>query len=201
MGSERIDPRVTYEDRFFNMVRDDFDGVPEFALPAGYRFRPFRDGDAAVWTALQRAAEPFFDIADGLFEEQYGPRRAALPERMWFLDTDGGESVASISAWWENEPPTPQDRGRIHWVVVHPEHQGRGLSKAMMTRAMTRLAQSHSGAVLGTSSGRLGAVKVYLDFGFLPEPAELDKPEIVQAWRDVRSMIGHPALEQWLPGR
>ena len=128
MGSERIDPRVTYEDRFFNMVRDGFDGVPEFALPAGYRFRPFRDGDAAVWTALQRAAEPFFDIADGLFEEQYGPRRAALPERMWFLDTDGGESVASISAWWENEPPTPQDRGRIHWVVVHPEHQGRGLS-------------------------------------------------------------------------
>ena len=201
MGSERIDPRVTYEDRFFTMVRDGFDGVPEFALPAGYRFRPFRDGDAAVWTALQRAAEPFFDIADGLFEEQYGPRRAALPERMWFLDTDGGESVASISAWWENEPPTPQDRGRIHWVVVHPEHQGRGLSKAMMTRAMTRLAQSHSGAVLGTSSGRLGAVKVYLDFGFLPEPAELDKPEIVQAWRDVRAVIGHPALEQWLPGR
>ena len=198
MGSERIDPRVTYEDRFFNMVRDGFDGVPEFALPAGYRFRPFRDGDAAVWTALQRAAEPFFDIADGLFEEQYGPRRAALPERMWFLDTDGGESVASISAWWENEPPTPQDRGRIHWVVVHPEHQGRGLSKAMMTRAMTRLAQSHSGAVLGTSSGRLGAVKVYLDFGFLPDPTQLVEAETLQAWRDVQSVIEHPELEPFL---
>ena len=198
MGSERIDPRVTYEDRFFNMVRDGFDGVPKFALPAGYRFRPFRDGDAAVWTALQRAAEPFFDIADGLFEEQYGPRRAALPERMWFLDTDGGESVASISAWWENEPPTPQDRGRIHWVVVHPEHQGRGLSKAMMTRAMTRLAQSHSGAVLGTSSGRLGAVKVYLDFGFLPDPTQLVEAETLQAWRDVQSVIEHPELEPFL---
>jgi hypothetical protein len=49
----------------------------------------------------------------------------------------------------------------------------------MMARAMTRLAQSHSGAVLGTSSGRLGAVKVYLDFGFRPEPAELNKPEMI----------------------
>ena len=198
MGSARIDPRVTYEDGSFHMVRDGFDDVPDFALPAGYRFRGFRDSDDAVWTALQRAAEPFFDIADGLFEEQYGPQRAALPERMWFVESDAGQSVASISAWWENEPPTPQDRGRIHWVVVHPEHQGRGLSKAMMTKAMTRLAQSHSGAVLGTSSGRPWAVKVYLDFGFLPDTAELVKPEILQAWRDVQSVIGHPVLERIL---
>jgi GNAT superfamily N-acetyltransferase len=198
VGSARIDPRVTYEDGFFHMVRDGFDDVPDFALPAGYRFRPFCDSDDAVWTALQRAAEPFFDIAEGLFEEQYGAHRAALPQRMWFVETDAGQSVASISAWWENEPPTPQDRGRIHWVVVHPEHQGRGLSKAMMTKAMARLARSHSGAVLGTSSGRPWAVKVYLDFGFLPDAAELDKPEIRQAWRDVQSVIGHPALERFL---
>ena len=102
----------------------------------------------------------------------------------------------------------------VPWTTVDPDARltsyrlhplssltARGLSKAMMARAMTRLAQSHSGAVLGTSSGRLGAVKVYLDFGFRPEPGELDKPEIVQAWRDVRSVIGHAALEQWLPGR
>ncbi len=83
---------------------------------------------------------------------------------MWFVETDAGQSIASISAWWENEPPTPQDLGRIHWVVVHPEYQGRGLG--MMTKAMTRLSESHPGAVLGTSSGRVWAMKVYLDFGF-----------------------------------
>ena len=64
MGAERIDPRVTYIDRFFNMVRDDFDDVPRFELPAGYRFRSFRDGADAVWTALHRAAEPFIDVTE-----------------------------------------------------------------------------------------------------------------------------------------
>jgi GNAT superfamily N-acetyltransferase len=189
---------VAYQDQFFHMVRDDFVGVPQHELPEGYRFRVFREGDDDLWTALHRAAEPYIDITDALFEEQYGKHRQALADRMWFVETDAGESIASISAWWENEPPTPQDLGRIHWVVVHPEYQRRGLSKGMMTKAMTRLSESHPGAVLGTSSGRPWAVKVYLDFGFHPITAELEKPEILKGWKDVQSVLDHPDLVRWL---
>ena len=117
---------------------------------------------------------------------------------MWFVETDEGTPVGSISAWWESGPDVPNDRGRIHWVVVHPEHQRRGLSKPMMTLAMNYMAEHHPGAVLGTSSGRPWAVKVYLDFGFLPDPTQLVEPETLQAWRDVQSVIEHPELEPFL---
>lgn len=181
------------------MVCDSCTGYPRHDLPSGYLWRPFRDGDDDTWTMLQRATEPFINITDELFQQQYGAHRDALPDRMWFVETDAGVPVASISAWWEHEPPTPQDRGRIHWVVVHPEHQNRGLSKAMMTHAMDRIAQSHSGGLLGTSSGRPWAVKVYLDFGFLPAPDQLHDTAVQQGWRDVQKVIAHPALTCWDP--
>ena len=180
------------------MVRDGFEGVPQYELPPGYLFRVYREGDGTEWTRLHVAADPFIDIKDELFEDQYGAQRDALPDRMWFVDTDQSETVGSISGWWEKGPDVPDHRGLIHWVVVHPDHQRKGLSKPMMTKAMARLAQSHPGAVLGTSSGRPWAVKVYLDFGFLPSPENLADAEALQAWRDVQSVIEHAALEPLL---
>ena len=86
---------------------------PQFTLASGYRFRLYGDGDDAVWTVLQRAAEPLIDISDALFQQQYGARREALPERMWFVETEHGTPVASISAWWETGPEvTDQPRFR-----------------------------------------------------------------------------------------
>lgn len=189
---------LTYQPRSVQMVCDEFDDVPQVALPAGYRFRAYRDGDDDVWMTVQRAAEPLINIVDELFETEYGAHRGALAERMWFVETDEGTPVGSISAWWESGPDVPNDRGRIHWVVVHPEHQRRGLSKPMMTLAMNYMAEHHPGAVLGTSSGRPWAVKVYLDFGFLPDPTQLVEAETLQAWRDVQSVIEHPELEPFL---
>ena len=145
-----------------------------------------------------QAAEPWFEVEDSLFMQEYGRQLQALGDRMWFAETNQGEPVGSISAWFQKEPPEKGDLGRIHWVVVHPDHQGRGISKAMMTVAMLRLAESHSAAVLGTSSGRPWAVKVYLDFGFRPGRVTLNESELRQAWIDVQSIIVHPVLAEWL---
>lgn len=183
----------------FDMVRDDMADIPEYHLPAGYRFRPYREGDEETWTHIQRAAEQFFPIADDLFARQYGPMADALPARMVFVESDDGDAAATISAWWETNRDTPNDRGRIHWVAVHPAHQRRGLTKPMMTWAMARLAQDHSAAMLGTSSGRIWAVKVYLDFGFHPDPAQMEqKPAVAAAWHSVQAQLGHPLLARWL---
>lgn len=195
---ERVDPRVTYEDQYFHMARSDLAHIPQYTFPAGYTLRPYRPGDETHWTRLHRAAEPFFAIADDLFEQQYGAQRHVLPARMWFVEDEIGAVVASISAWWERDPGDPADRARVHWVVVHPEHQGRGLTKPMMTVALNYMARHHTAAMLGTSSGRPWAVKVYLDFGFLPELHELEKTEFLMAWHNVQSVIQHPALAQFL---
>ena len=57
----------------------------------------------------------------------------------------------------------------IGWLSIRII-SGEGLRKPMMTRAMQRLAESHPNAMLGTSTGRIWALKVYLDFGFYPDP-------------------------------
>jgi GNAT superfamily N-acetyltransferase len=178
-----------------HMARPDVRDYPACALPAGYHFRTYGAGDEAHWTALHRAAERFFPIDDAMFGREFGEHMDALADRMFFVETDDGLVVASITAWWERDRHNPQERGRIHWVVVHPDHQRRGLSKPMMTRAMQRLAQSHSAAMLGTSSGRPWALKVYLDFGFGPDMDELAaKPEVAAAWRSVQELLQHPRL-------
>jgi GNAT superfamily N-acetyltransferase len=187
------------QDVSVHMVRDDVANFPLYVLPAGYHFRMYREGDDATWNYLQEAAEPFFKVTPELFVREYGEHLDVLPDRMFFVESETGEAAASISAWWEHDRNNPLERGRIHWVVVHPNHQRRGITKPMMTRAMQRLAASHPSAMLGTSTGRTWAIKVYLDFGFYPDPAEMEaKPEVVEAWRDVQQRLNHPLLAKSL---
>lgn len=188
------DPNVS-----FHMVRAHLRDFPHYTLPPGYRFRTYRPGDDAHWTALHQAAEPYFTVTPELWVREFSKHLDALADRMFFVENDAGEVVASITAWWERDRHNPEERGRIHWVVVHPAHQRKGLSKPMMTRAMQRLAESHPAAMLGTSAGRIWAVKVYLDFGFLPDPVEAaTKPEVLAGWRAVQARLNHPALAAWL---
>jgi GNAT superfamily N-acetyltransferase len=181
------------------MIRDDMADFPIYELPPGYRFRVYREGDDVTWTDLHVAADPYTNVTPELFPREYGADLDVLPDRMFFVETDEGETVGSISAWWERERDNPNERGRIHWVVIHPAYQRRGLSKPMMTHAMQRLAASHPNAMLGTSTGRLWALKVYLDFGFYPDPAEVAaKPEVLEAWRAVQARLNHPLLAKSL---
>jgi len=198
MNPARIDPAVTYDDVYFHMARSTCTGTPQVGLPAGYRFRAYQPGDEERWVALQRAAEPYFEITDELFTEEFGGHRDQLADRMFFVVTEDEERdviAGSATAWWQDDPAGDKPLGLVHWVVVHPDHRGRGLSKAMMTHTMNRLTASHSHAMLGTSSGRPWAIKVYLDFGFTPDPAELQNPAIRQAWRDVQGILNHSLLE------
>lgn len=184
------------------MVRATLLDIPIYPLPPGYRARMYREGDAETWTAIQLAAEPFIKVTPELFWSQYGDALDALPDRMFFIETDAGEPAASISAWWERDRNNPDDRGRIHWVVVHPAHQRRGLTKPMMTLAMQRLARSHRAAMLGTHAVRPYAIKVYLDFGFLPDEAEMRaKPEVAEAWHLLATQLPHPELVRWFRTR
>jgi GNAT superfamily N-acetyltransferase len=175
------------------------DAIPQYALPSGYRFRTYRPGDEAAWMALHHAAEKFFPVRPDLFEREFGQHLDALADRMFFVESATGEVVGSITAWWEHDRANPQERGRIHWVVVDPAHQGRGLAKPMMTHAMQRLAASHPAAMLGTSTGRTWALKVYLDFGFVPDAEEMVvKPEVRAGWQDLYARLPHPQLARAL---
>ena len=193
---------VTLTDTYLHMIRESLTDLPlwmaDCALPPGYRFRMFRPSDAGAWVDLHRVAEPFLDIKDDMFEQQFGGEEDALPERMFMIETDAGELVGSATAWWKADWHGHTNWGKVHWVVVHPNHQGRGLSKPLMAQVMQQLRQNHQRAQLGTSTGRVWAIKVYLDCGFMPAPHELADPTIYHAWRDVQRILEHPILNEWL---
>ena len=174
------------------MVRLHMRDIPQHPLPNGFRMRPMQPDEDSLWTDVWRDAEPFARIGDEEFQNSFGMDRQAVPWRCFFLVTDKGLSVGTISAWYERRHKG-LDFGRIHWVAIREAWKNRGLGKSMMTFAMNRMAQWHERAMLGTQTKRLGAIKVYLDFGFGPD---LELPGALDAWREVAAVLKHPALER-----
>lgn len=176
------------------MVRADMLNVPQHEFPKGYSLRRFRQGDWATWVRVQQLAEPFYTIDQATFDKNFGQDLPAMPERSFFLVAPDGSDTGTITAWYDlsvkNYPG--QAVGRIHWVCIVPLHQRKGLCRPMMTAAMNRLkALGHERAVLDTQTPRLAAIKVYLDFGFLPD---LRDDEARRAWRLVKQELPHPGL-------
>ena len=75
---------------------------------------------------------------------------------------------------------------------MRPAYQGRGLGKAALAFALERLSHWHERAFLDTSTARLPALKMYLDFGFAPDRTH--GPDALRAWRGVRAALDHPGL-------
>jgi len=178
------------------MFRPHMCDIPTFDVPAGFRFRPFGRGDADLWVDVQAAANAqFMKITAETFRSEFGGQEHLLPERSWFVVAPDRCDVGSITAWWIDSPDGSKGpvgtHGLIHWVAVLPEHQGKGIGKAMMTQAMRWLVRHYSTALLNTSSGRTGAIKVYLDFGFVPDPT---RPDSAAGWDYVRRTLPHAAL-------
>jgi len=175
------------------MLREHMENIPDVPFPEGFSVRTFRPGEGHIWTRIQQAAEPFFEIKDDLFHREFGENLPVMEDRSFFVITDDGEEVGTITAWW-NSNLRNEEWGLIHWVAVHPDYQGRGLAKPAMTVAMKRLKQSHERAMLSTSSGRIIAIKVYLDFGFCPD---LEAENSQEAWSEVASVLAHKTLKEY----
>ena len=173
------------------MIREHMENIPQFPMPKGFAIRNSRSNEGHIWTRILKAGEPYIDIDDGLFDREFGRYLSVLEDRSFYLTTDTGEEIGTITAWWQDIDG--EVWGQIHWVVIHPDYQGRGLSKPMMSVAMTRLKQSHERCFLGTSTGRIPAIKRYLDFGFIPD---LSRENSQEAWTEVASVIKHPLLAQ-----
>jgi GNAT superfamily N-acetyltransferase len=170
------------------MIRPHLRDIPQVPMPPGFRVRGMTHADITLWTEIERDAEPFLTIGDDLFMKEFGDDLPAIAERCYLIETDGGYAVSTISAWY-NRPETNLAPGRIHWVATRPAYQRRGLARAGLSYAMNRLAQWHDRAMLGTSTGRLGAIQLYLDFGFFPD---LSADRATEAWTQVRDSLNAP---------
>lgn len=174
------------------MVRPHLRDIPVVPLPPGFRIRTMRPDDGALWTDIWRDAEPFMEIGRDLFQEQFGHDLRALTWRGFIVEDERGVGVATITAWY-HRTFKGEDYGMIHWVAVRRAYWGRGLGKAMLSHALRQMAQWHKQAFLGTQTKRLAAIKLYLDFGFMPD---LENDGAQEAWREVKTNLHHPVLER-----
>ncbi|MFP4385165.1 MAG: GNAT family N-acetyltransferase [Spirochaetia bacterium] len=147
-------------------------GYPDFQLPQEYRFHMYEPGDELKWAELEASVDEFADEkeASTLFEKVYMPRQKELPERLVFITgKDGFAATGTMLDGTHFGSVLP----RVHWVSVHPDHQGRGLAKSLMTR----LLDIHAGldkrypvypVYLTTQTWSYKAVNIYKKFGFEP---------------------------------
>ena len=159
------------------MVRPDLEQIPEFAPPAGFSLRWYQPGDERHWFRIHLAADWESDITPELFGQRFGADAAVLAQRQCYLLEAQGNAVGTATAWFDDNFEAAR-YGRVHYVAVVPERQGRGLGRSLMTVVCRRLRElGHERAYLATSSVRIRAIRLYLGFGFQPlirDPEERD---------------------------
>jgi GNAT superfamily N-acetyltransferase len=171
------------------MARHDLEDIPRHPVPDGYAIRPFAPGDAAAWVEIQGAADAYNEITPALFRREFGDDPGEQARRILMLTAPDGAAVGTAAAWYVDARV-----GRVHWVAIHPSHQGRGLAKPLLGRVCLALRDlGHERAVLSTSTARIPAIALYLDFGFVPA---VERPEDEAAWAELLGRV--PALARRL---
>lgn len=166
-----------------HMIREDLEGIPQFAAPEPFAIRGFRPGDEAAWVRIHELADIYNETTLERFELAFGEGPAALPERMFFLCDGTGSEIGTATAWYNNDY-RGRPFGRVHYAAVVPAFQGKGLSKPLMTAVCNRLRElAHVRAYLGTQTERVPAIGLYLKFGFVPDIGSNDER---RAWDALR---------------
>ena len=179
------------------MLRPHLNDILDAPFPAGYGIRPMTADDIGLWTDIQRDAEPFLKITDTLFHQEFGDDLEAIQWRCFIVTNPKGLGVGTISAWYDRDFRGHR-YGRIHWVALRPSCQGLGLGKAALAHSLKQLARWHDQCYLATSTERVAAIRLYLNFGFLPD---LSLPNAPAVWQELASRLKHPVLEQALHSR
>lgn len=198
MNFDNHDERIKYYELM--LERNNLEDIPTFPLPDGYRFVLYKSGDRDAWIDIEKSAKEFKTYEDGLksWNEYFGGKDGELVRRMVFIETDGGEKVATATAYYDIYGRDSSGAGWLHWVSVRREFQGKGLSKPLISHTlevMRSLGYSH--AKIPTQTTSWVACKVYLDFGFTPIPRNAERNR--DGWRIVKALTNHLALAKFTP--
>ena len=156
--------------------------------------RLFEKGDEQNWARIETSVGEFKDeeAALGRFENEFGSYIDEMAERCLFIEDEHGQVIATTTAWYGNLEGFGEGLGRIHWVGVVPEYQGRKLSKPLLSEAMNILASHHSKAYLTSQTTSYQAVNMYLNYGFEPY---LISPTCEEAWALMEKKLNRKILK------
>ena len=126
---------------FAQLIRPDFDDIPDLPLPDGLEVRPIDPADRVmhrgVWDAAARA------FADSPGEQKPTEAKydewladASFAPELWQVAFDGDRIAGQILNYMG---PVESDGTRIGWtegISVQPEHRRRGLARALLARSI-----------------------------------------------------------------
>ena len=191
-GLETLDNRIRYVHLIFER---DMRQIPHYELPEGYAFQYFQAGDRDAWIAIEWSAGEFHSYEEGraAWATYYEGHEPELTSRMLFIVNQAGEKVATATAYYDVTGEPEPGVGRLHWVAVKREYQGRGLARPLISRALERLQElGYLRVKLSTQTTTWLACRLYMDFGFQPEPQNVQ--ESPHGWRILKTLTDHPVL-------
>ena len=163
------------------MTRANAENFPAHALPEGYHFATFTPADETAWVQLQTVVTHVENEQQGrqIFREEFlqagekvpcaeCPGYAETVRRTVLVKDAAGNLVGAATLWMGDT--FGETWQRVHWVAVHPDHQGKGLAKCMLAR-MLELYQEldcKTPIYLTTQTKTYRAVRIYAQMGFVP---------------------------------
>lgn len=189
------DKRIPYYELF---LEKDLDEVLQYALPDGFHFEFYKRGDKDVWIEIEQSAKEFDSYEQGLdaWERYYAKRENELENRMVFIVNDNGEKVATATAFYDITNKDKSASGWLHWVAVKRDYQCKRLSKPLISYVL-RLSQTlgYTHIKIPTQTTTWLAVKIYLDFGFMP--VSQNAVSSFNGWCIIKALTNHKSLDEF----
>lgn len=182
------------------MEKFDTSIYPNFQLPPGYQFISYKKGIEKDWARLQLEVGQVDTIeeAEAAFQKEFldgksmnwinreytplvtseiekSPCYDELMKKVVFVINQSGALTATGCIW--NGWMFGEDRIRLHWIAVSPNHQGKGICKALITKLLDRYNElGYSGYLhLTSQTWSYRALNIYMKFGFKPYMGEKPK--------------------------
>lgn len=167
------------------MVRENGNNIPVHILPEGYHFAPFTPADEEKWIQLQAEVTHVDSLQQGkqIFREEFlqageeipceeCPGYADVVKRTVQVKDTAGNLVGAATLWMGDT--FGEVWQRVHWVAVHPDHQGKGLAKCMIARMLQLYKElgCETPIYLTTQTKTYRAVRIYHQMGFAPYMGE-----------------------------
>lgn len=153
---------------FYNTILrfDRYEGT-EIRLPQGFSFRTFQEGDEQAWARLEHEIGDFSsrEEAERYFMDTYLGNPAELAKRCVFVVDENGEIAGSCIAWRDSKGTGSV--ASLHWLIVHPDEQGKGLGRALCEKTMQRFHDLQEFPVyIHTQPWSWKAILLYISVGF-----------------------------------
>jgi GNAT superfamily N-acetyltransferase len=174
------------------MRRENLENIPAHDPPENRRLRFYTPGDEDFWCQIQASADRGRVFDRNSFRSIFGDDPQLLQERQLFILDSLGQPIGTVTAWKDDYFQNPE-WGRVHWLAVMPSWQARGLGKVLLTVCLRRLRElSYRAAYLKTWPTRLPAIRLYIQYGFVPW---LNGPEEAKSWEALK-IATNDALER-----